>query len=416
MRLLKSQRTLLDGTYLDANRKAQKSSSINKPKFGNFSLVAPNAYLSIIDWHKVQRAARGRRIVCLVNLSVIVLLAWQLISIVRLGGDSRMAQNVLQTKRNDELPYPLNLARLVPGKMKPLDETLAIAGPGYSTVRAGTFRNKYPSTTIAGSGTFDAVYVVTSARCGKQWEVFRKLCEAHGIPSIRWIQTDARRISFAAPPVPLAGGVTGGSRAATAVLKRQLAYTDAHRRLWRRVIDMRQQRVLVIDDTLFPTPRLLRLLPATLSDIDTESVARQTPWHFIFLRRSLLPDMHPGQREAIWTVASRYDHKVTLANVSHGAGAYVLSLDGAIFLLNHVTVFRAPLDVEMGLLQHEHRSNFIALSLCSDTSDAPFCPKMIQDISTGKSSSLECTWRRAQELQTAGGFVELVVAKRSHLF
>lgn len=415
MRPLKSQRILLDGTYLQTKRQAQYPIPYRKPNFNNNVLfTVRNRYLPIIDWHKVQRAACARRIVCLVNLCVIVLLAWQMISIMRFGGDSHTTESVLQTKRNDELPYPLNLARWVPWAVESMDETAAIGGPGYSTVRAGTFRNKYPSTIIAGSGTFDAVYVVTSARCGKQWETFQRLSEAHGIPVTRWIQSDARKISFAAPPIPLAGGITGGSRAATAILKRQLAYMDAHRRVWRRVIDMRQQRVLVIDDSLFPTPRLLRLLPATLADIDTESVAQQTPWHFVFLRRSLSPKLHPGHREAIWTVNSRYGHTVTIANVSHGAGAYVLSLDGANFLLEHITAFRAPLDVEIGLLQHDHRSNFTALSMCNDVSDTPFCPKMIQDISTRKSVSLECTWRRAHELQTAGEFVELVTAKRSH--
>lgn len=428
MRSLKHQRIPLNAKYLPSSLNQKRSYPCPKHGTGPSAIfrTVRDIVSSAIDWHEMERALRARRVVCMVNFAIMAVLIWQFSSIARLRGDSNILVSVLRKKQITDLPYPLRMARAAThsGGMDTGEEQVLakIGGPGYVSIRAGTFRNKYPSITISGGGTFDAVYVITSGRCERQWDAFRYLATSYALPLVKWELMDARRISLAAPPVPIASDATmhfshSNNRALASILKRQIAYMDAHQRLWRQVIDTGKQRVLVIDDTLFPTQRLLRSLPPTMSNIDTESVARRTPWHFIFLRRqgllaSASRDVHSKRQENVWTLNPKYKHAITIANVSHGVGAYILSLDGAKYLSKNIVSFRAPLDVEIGLIQLEHRENFVALSACNNDVPTPFCPEMILDISKKGMTSFDCGWRRTQEAQTAGNFDKFITADK----
>lgn len=350
------------------------------------------------------------------------------------------------------LPYPLNLLP-VSGRMIPIsmsdtiidDGQLAqkhfgVGGnifPGYAGLRKGTFRDRYPSHTVNGTGTFDAIFVLSSSRCARHLKKFRGKAKERGLLIESWPISSS--VSISDPPLPLAGkdgsairggGMSSSAMLVPAVLRRELAYTDAQVRLWRHVLNAGLQRVLILDETLFPTKRLLGMLPTMMVGVDTESVARAQPWHIIYLRRTVLRrkyDNDDGNNndedetsESIWSwsnVGSGHDkHQmpVTIANVSHGAGAYILSMNGAQFLLDHVTSFAAPLDVQFGMLQRQHPTQFVALSVCEAHHDKPFCPENIKDISQPRpnddpeSVSFDCTWRRSQEAQTASGFAEML--------
>lgn len=388
---------------------------------------APRVTWSRIDWTKLRRFSCSKQAVGAVNLTVILLLLWQSISILFWRGDSNLELTLLDMRATSDLPYPLNLSKLatethmLPSLFQsdPLTNQTLI-GPGFAHVRSASFRNKYPSVTMTGTGTMDAIYVISNSRCEKQWQKFENLAVEHSLPVIRWPQVDVRQISLTRPPIPLLSSVSAhgssSNRAVHGILKRHLAYLDAHRRLWTHIMEHSKQRVLVLDDTVFPMRHLLHDLPVIMTTIDQESVIRHKPWHFVFLRRQPLGAMRSHHvrrsklvREQVWASDARLGHSIVIANVSHGTSAYVLSLQGARLLREHVTHFRAPLDVEIGLLQRELEDKFVALAPCGEDGITKRCATGIEEVSERKwSSNFDCVWRRMQEVQTANDFAELL--------
>lgn len=356
---------------------------------------------------KWRRVLARKRVISLLNLAVFILLTSQMVSIVRMGFDVDLPSEILDSIKLDELPYPLNIVVQVHRKNITLPpRTASLQLPGYVNVQAGTFRNHYPSTELTGTNTFDASFVITNDRCERQWDEFQIAANKIPLTFSKWTPTNSRQISLKDPPIPIAPeamrNVKTGNRAVMSIVKRQLSYMDAHRRLWQYVVDTRKQRVLVLDDTLFLHERLRKSLPALLTNVDQESIARQKAWHFLFLRRQKLS---ATDRESAWTMNPVYNHAVVVANVSHGIGAYVLSLPGARFLLHHVNRYRAPLDVEIGLLQRDFPDDFVALSACNNNRVTPFCPEVIQEIAVPTTRPVfDCVWRRVQERHTAAEF------------
>lgn len=362
-----------------------------------------------------QRTLSKRPVVGLINLCVLFILSWQMLSILRMGSDVDLPSRMLDMMKLDELPYPLNIVAQVHRKnitVSPFEARVQF--PGYVKVQDGTFRNKYPSTKLEGTGTFDDIFVITSEKCEQQWAEFQTKANAVPLQYTRWLQMEARHISLTDPPLPMAPGstidISTGKKMVKSNLKRQLAYLDAHRRLWQFIVDTAKQRVLIIDDTLFPNNRLRRSLPAMLTNIDQESVARQMNWHFIFLRRQVLSS---EQREPMWTMNSVFNHAVVHANVSFGAGAYILSQEGARFLAKHVTRYRAPLDIEVGQLQSEFPKEFVALSACNNDAPVPFCPEIMSEITTYRTAhTTSCAWRRLQEKRMASSVPHFLSSKQ----
>lgn len=314
---------------------------------------------------------------------------------------------ILESMKVDELPYPLNIVVQVHRKnitLHPFEGNFSY--PGYVKVREGTFRSKYPSTALEGTDTFDSIFVVTNEKCEQQWEEFQRMANKIPLQCTRWVQVGLRHISLTDPPIPIAPRAmtdkVSGKKITNSNLRRQIAYLDAHRQLWKFIVQTGKQRVLVLDDTVFPNERMCRSLPSVLTNVDQESVARQMKWHFMFLRRQ---KRNVEQKERAFTMNSIFNHAVVHANVSYGVGAYVLSIDGARFLLDHIRQYRAPLDIEIGLLQNEFPDKFVALSACNNDSPVPFCPEMINEISTARTKRMaNCAWRRLQEVRMAKSF------------
>lgn len=370
-------------------------------------------------WGRWCRRLSRKRVIGLVNLNVFLLLFWQMSSIIGMGGDFNLEAALFNSMSERELPYPLNIVAQVH------HNNISVApwkGPhqhaGYGNIRAGTFRSKYPSNSLPSRGTFDEVYVISNLRCAQQLSKFEKKCRKAGLPVQQWPQTDPHHFSLNDPPIPISqqliGEIKQGSNESIPMLKRQIAYLDTHRRVWQHAILLGKQRIFVIDDTLFPTAKLLESFPFFLSNVDQESVAHQKPWHFIFLRRMLLASKlwkeQGVRREATWAMNSKYHHAVVQANVSYGVGAYVLSLEGARFLHGHITEYRRPLDVEIGMLQIEFSKRFVALSACNNDEPSPFCPEMMDDISERLENSIDCVWRRIEEQRTAQNFHKYIPA------
>lgn len=353
---------------------------------------------------------RRRRVVCIFNFVTLLLLSWHTIFIIRSSFEANFADFRSMKLSPAELPYPMNIiSQFRKGQLTELSDRHSFQAPGYVGIRNATFRDMYPSQGLEGTGTFDGIFVISGKRCANHINQFRSLAIEAGMTATVWQQTEPRRISLDNPPFPISPAILKRlgtmTRADVTLMKRHIAYFEAHRELWQHISKTGKQRSLIIDDTLFPTERLQRSLPSVLSNIDQESVARHQPWHFVFLRRQALQYTSSSKRlkEKMWTMNEKYKHPVVIANVSLGASAYVLSRDGAKFLETHTTVFRAPLDIEIGLLQREFPTQFVALSACNNDVQTPFCPEMIRDISSSFTTVSNCVWRRLHERHSIEG-------------
>lgn len=361
---------------------------------------------------KLQKTLSKRRVVGIVNLAVFVILSTYVASLVRNGGEARMATIVFDSKRLDQLPYPLNIVAQVRRRNISVSTPLSHkTQPGYVGVKPGTFRSKYPSLDIAGTGTFDEVYVLTSDKCDGQWQEFLRHANAVSMSVVKWPVQDSKHISLTSPPLPVAASAlqdtATGNTAVMSILKRQISYLEAHRRIWKHVADTDRQRVLILDDTLFPNERLLKSMPSLFTNADQESVAGQKPWHFIFFRRKRLPlqihEQSLQHPEIMWSMNPRYSHAVVRAKPSIGAGMYALSSTGAKWLLEHVPRYRVPLDLEIALLQRDFPEEFVTLSACNNDTPKEFCPEIVKEIPVPDSKHLfECVWRRLQEKRLSG--------------
>lgn len=348
---------------------------------------------------KLWRGVLGRkRVVGLLNLIILIVLGWQMESMLRTGMDVDLPERMLDSMELEELPYPLNIVVQVHRKnitTAPLETKMQYAG--YVKMREGTFRNKYPSTTLEGSGTFDGVFVISNQKCEAQWGAFEKQAMRRNWPYARWVQMDWKGISLKAPPIPIAydviAGVESGKRgvnkAMSNMLKRQVSYTEAHRRLWQEIVQSRRQRVLVLDDWLFPTERLLKRLPRLLSNVDQESVARQRGWHFLNLRRRMV-EVVGNEKAEVWWRERGSGFGVVEGNVTFGVGAYVISLEGARVLLREIGGFRGGLDGEIGRVVRESGERIVGLSIVAGG-------ELVNDIWIGGSGGIECGWRRVEE-------------------
>jgi len=307
------------------------------------------------------------------------------------------------------VPHPIDLA--LETKRGDLHwNPTEIYPPGYVKVQKGTFRDKYPSVTIEGSDTFDEVYVISNERCQRQFQQFSTRANTVKLRHLKITAVPGRDINLDAPPIPLAQNVVEHLKSLgkleSALLKRHVGYSAAHYEIWKTVVEKKKQRVLVIDDTLFPKDRLLKEMPILFNAVDQESVAGLQPWHLVLFRRRLATKEEIGKQdnaqeeveeedEEVWSPNARFP--VVRAQPSVGAGIYGLSLDGAMWLLENFGAYREPLDIQLSLLQKEFADDFVVLSACS-AKQTPNCPNLVSEISIPESqSAYECMWRRIQE-------------------
>ncbi|KAA8498986.1 hypothetical protein FVE85_6571 [Porphyridium purpureum] len=282
--------------------------------------------------------------------------------------------------------------------------------PGYAYVKSATFRDRYPTETAA--DTFDEIFVITNDRCQRQLQEFETRAKAYKLRYTKVLATPARDIDLNNPPIKLnlpenVGGIAGLSKVQVSLLKRQIGYTLSHKEIWKRAKLRNRQRILVLDDTLFPKERFLNGMANLFNWVDQESIAGSQPWHFIFFRRKILQEDWAAKNETFWEGSEEawspnHLHPVVRAKPSYGAGIYALSSQGIKWLVDHFDDYRAPMDIQISMLQREFPHEFIALSACNNDQPQVFCPEIVQDISIQESQSMyECTWRRMQELKVA---------------
>lgn len=356
---------------------------------------------------QVENKLSNRYVAGIANLIVFCLLATQTTNIIQNGGrvGSGAFFRACSEGHCSDLPHPIDIAGRARLHVLPSadDGRQAKHHAGYFEVKPGTFRSKYPS--IAASDVFDDIHVITNEKCPAQWTEFLRRAHAANLPATQWPMQQFKHISITDPPIPINSEVltdqSTGSKVVMSILKRQMAYFEAHRNIWRHAIKSKRQRVLVVDDTVFPNERLLRILPSMFNQIDQESLAVQTPWHVVTLRRKQ-SRANASMLEPVWCSNPQYNHAVVRSKPSYGAGMYALSAEGARWLLENVKTYRAPMDVELLLLQRDFPEDFVVLSACNNDEPHDFCPEIAQDISVGSAKhQFECVWRRLQERRLA---------------
>lgn len=356
----------------------------------------------------VRRFFLRRRVLALVNMLVFTLLLYNTILMVKtvLKGGDEISQ-VLRDVPIEDLPYPLNLAvRARSGNLThdPSESRRSLDGielrlqqqaSGYSHVRRGTFRGRYPSESL--EKTFDDILVISNPRCDRAWKYFERLASKERLKVTRFPMTDWGRVSIQNPPIPIADGVwhsdNEANKSSVTFVRRQVAYMDAHRRVWEYIRDNRKERLLVVDDSVFPTNRFRRMISQAMDNIDVQSVAMQREWHFIYLRRLLLPEQGMTTKEMIWAPNAKYHHSITVAKPSFGIGAYIVSLSGARLMLDTFRAYRVPLDVQIGIAVKE--GALVALSACNNDRNRDWCPELFKV--TVAEDRYECLWKRVWE-------------------
>jgi len=325
------------------------------------------------------------------------------------------------------LPHPLDIAlRVAHGNLK-WNPPIANFLPGYGTMRPGTFRDKYPSERMTEHNTFDEIFVITNERCHKQLLEFKTRANAANLKYTVVQAVSGREVDLAfdtpassssslsmsnkdAVTTAGAGAVLGVNvtvdvanltKVEVALLKRQVGYAMTHRKIWEGAKMKNRQRILVIDDTLFPKERLLRMLPNVMTRVDQESVAGAQPWHVLYLRRVVMDEDWVSMNETFWEgdeevwCANGRD-PVVRAKPSYGAGMYAMSANGIELMLDVFTEYRVPIEVQLAQIQRERPRGMIALSLCAAAN--PNCADLVMEISIPESSNAyECMWRRVHD-------------------
>lgn len=367
---------------------------------------------SFVNLQRARAAYKHPKVLASLNIFTFCYLLAHAIDLVRNIGGTELGVPNFQCGNAlcSFLPYPVDLALRSrtpissPYEVVWSNNSVLQERAGYAEVRPGTFRPAYPTEDV--SHSFDDIHVITNEKCPKQWIEFQRRAREAKLPATQWPVMSYKRISFSEPPLPVHKTVltehSAGGRVVASVLKRQISYLLAHRSIWSHVASSsRQQRVLIIDDTLFLNERLRRIIPSMFNQIDQESLAFQSSWHIVNFRRKLQNSPSTSlQNEAVWCSNPRYNHAVVRANPSFGAGMYALSAEGARWLLDHIQEYRAPMDIEFAQLQKEFPEEFVMLSACNNDEPTDFCPEITEDISVNgqsKTQHFECVWRRLQE-------------------
>lgn len=338
-----------------------------------------------------------KRVVGILNFTVLIMLVWQTISIIRMRGEVDLGRYVLESMNAEELPYPLNIVVQVHQRNITKGLGRGKSGfAGYAVKKDGTFRTKYPSVDISGRGTFDGVYVLSNPKCSRIWKEWERRAAALGWNYMKRDVEDWKTLALSDLPMGMRKEIESKNKGSLAMTKRHVRYFEAQRKLWEHVVEMRQQRVLVLDEWLFPTRKLLENLPRILTNVDQESIARQRAWHVIYLRRRRI-----GIRdEAVWCVDKGWNGRVVVADRSVGMGAYILSLEGARELLKRVEEGRGGVDVDVGMAQINSENGsegLLALGGGCVVDEGRGCGGMWEQVGGGKRSGMDCEWRRLVE-------------------
>lgn len=378
---------------LDRSPSRQSVLKLQKKLYRQLSVLCNSLVLRLTD-------ARLLAVVNLFTFVVLVTLSNQLF--VLPGWRFVFGTSLKSNSATRGYPRPVDLAMQARARQYPPADNASNYrhSVGFSGFQAGTFRGKYPAVHL--KDVFDDIHVLTNPRCPDQTAAFQSRVAPTELAVTYWETMAMKDVRLDDPPIMLRPQAyhdpLTGAKMVLSILKRQVAYTATHIQIWRQQVRLRKSRSLIIDDSLFPRDRLLKQMPALFNQIDQESLAGQTPWHVVTFRRKVSEASLADQAEDVWCSNPRYNHPVVRAAPSYGAGMYAVSLAGAEWLLKHVHSYRAPLDIELALLQREYPDEFVVLSACNNDQIRDFCPDIVKEIPvTDSKHHFECLWRRLQE-------------------
>lgn len=220
----------------------------------------------------------------------------------------------------------------------------------------------------------DCIYVIGMEQCEDRWNRIYKWAKRHDLHITPTYATRYNEIDMSKPPIPVSGIAKKDI-----VMAGQVACTTSHIRTWRDAYSKNFSKILVLEDDVRMSPKLISRFPRLLSLADQGSATRHgDPWHFIYLR--MYPTLYNATRE-------RWHEELQTAHPGWGTAAYVLSSAGIRFLLTRITAYSHPLDVQLERLQRGKDTlgaKFVALDACEDDEDGEYplaCPENIRELS-----------------------------------
>lgn len=242
------------------------------------------------------------------------------------------------------------------------------------------------------SGVFDGAYMIGLQRCEERWEAGLRWAARTGLELTQVHATEFDDVSLTHPPIPV---INLPNR--TWATAGQVGCTASHIRVWRDAFVRNLTRVLVLEDDVHLTDRLVRDMPSLLQAADAGAAIRGVDWHYMYLRAyathvfdHLPPPWHPSEP------------RLRYAAPAWGTAAYVLSAAGVRLLLTRITAYTHPLDVQIERLQlglDTQGARFVALDTCDpQEKGAHGCPENVQELSHQQKG--DCFYSASQ----AGGF------------
>lgn len=237
---------------------------------------------------------------------------------------------------------------------------------------------------------FDHAYVLTTEKCEFRADLIQKRASKHGIILERIYGIPSENFTLDDPPIPIMGMPVNDT-----VTTGQVGVAEAHMRIWKDAWAKGYNTTLIVEDDVFPSEEISSHLPDIFQMIQGAAIVHERPWSVIVFRRSPLQQV---QNEAVWSPLLD-GQNVTVAAPSWWAAAYIVSRSGLRFLLDHVTHYSHPIDVEMSKLQANY-SDFVVLSLCrnGDSDDVyKNCPSSATELTTEEKA--QCSHSGSQQGQ-----------------
>mmetsp|Transcript_39296 Transcript_39296/g.155889 ORF Transcript_39296/g.155889 Transcript_39296/m.155889 type:complete len:305 (-) Transcript_39296:358-1272(-) len=215
----------------------------------------------------------------------------------------------------------------------------------------------------------DKVYVINRDACTARWETSKKFAEAIGVELTRFKAYEPTKEELLNPP----DGISVRGLKHDYLTTGMLGVYVSHRRIWRLVVENNFEKVMVLEDDVFPTNQTWLHLPGLLQHADEAQKFHNKSWHYMFLRRNALGNV---KMEKTWSL-SPLGHPVTIATPSWGTAAYIISLAGARYLWSASREGQYPLDVQIAEIQKKNKDEFITLSACWNDQFQPTCPETV---------------------------------------
>eukprot|EP00190_Bangiopsis_sp_CCMP1999_P001326 CAMPEP_0198729944 /NCGR_PEP_ID=MMETSP1475-20131203/21918_1 /TAXON_ID= ORGANISM="Unidentified sp., Strain CCMP1999" /NCGR_SAMPLE_ID=MMETSP1475 /ASSEMBLY_ACC=CAM_ASM_001111 /LENGTH=402 /DNA_ID=CAMNT_0044492675 /DNA_START=55 /DNA_END=1266 /DNA_ORIENTATION=+ len=215
---------------------------------------------------------------------------------------------------------------------------------------------------------FSKILVMNQDNCVKRWNSVQQWAKVMQLDVTRFSAVHNAEIDIFAPPSDISIELDFPY-----ITPEQVGRYYSHFRIWKLIVERGYSRVLVLEDHIRLHGDVLQKMPQLFEKVDQAAEEKGKPWHYMFFGRYALK----GDNEEKWCDGPS-GTPVTIASPSWGHAAYAITNEGARFLLEKISVYRKPLDVQISELQDG--KTFIALSACNNDEVAKLCPENVYKV------------------------------------